>query len=44
MNILDYISLSIETCFWVKILKFFNADVDPGSGSLLALDPGWKKI
>ncbi len=30
MNILDHISKSLETIFWVKILKFFNADPDPG--------------
>jgi hypothetical protein len=23
-------SESVETIFWVKILKFFDADVDPG--------------
>jgi hypothetical protein len=27
---LDYISESLKTIFWVKILKFFDAD--PGSG------------
>jgi hypothetical protein len=37
MNIPDHISESLETIFWVKILKFFNADPgwknsDPGSG------------
>jgi hypothetical protein len=30
MNNPDHISESLETIFWVKILKFF--DVDPGSG------------
>ncbi len=30
MNNPDHISESLETIFWVKILKFFNAD--PGSG------------
>jgi hypothetical protein len=30
MNNLDHISESLETVFWVKILKFFDAD--PGSG------------
>jgi hypothetical protein len=29
MNILDHISESIETIFWVKILKFFDAHADP---------------
>jgi hypothetical protein len=40
MNILDHISKSLETIFWVKILKFFDADADPGSGNLF--DPGYK--
>jgi hypothetical protein len=26
--------------FWVKILKFFDADVDPDPGIFLTLDPG----
>ncbi len=30
MNNLDHIAESLETIFWVKILKFFGAD--PGSG------------
>jgi hypothetical protein len=30
MNNPDHISESLETVFWVKILKFFDAD--PGSG------------
>ncbi len=29
MNILDHISQSLETIFWVKILKFFDAHADP---------------
>jgi hypothetical protein len=33
MNNPDFISESLETIFWVKILKFFDAD--PG---------GWKKF
>jgi hypothetical protein len=32
MNNPDHISESLETTFWVKILKFFDAD------------PGWKKF
>jgi hypothetical protein len=54
MNIPDHISDSIETIFWFKILKFFDADADPGSGNLFDLgsgirygkssDPGLKKI
>jgi hypothetical protein len=31
MSIPDHISESLETIFWVKILKFFNADLDPES-------------
>jgi hypothetical protein len=40
MNIPDHISESLETIFWVKIVKFFDADADadPGSGNLF--DPG----
>jgi hypothetical protein len=38
-------SESLET-FWVKILKFFDTDPDPGSGIFCPLiqDPGWKKF
>jgi hypothetical protein len=32
LKIPDHISESLETIFWVKILKFFDAD------------PGWKKF
>jgi hypothetical protein len=32
MNNLDHIPVSLETIFWVKILKFFDAD------------PGWQKF
>jgi hypothetical protein len=44
MNIPDHISESLQTIFWVKILKFFDADADPGI--FLSLDPGsgMKKI
>jgi hypothetical protein len=38
MNMPDHISESLETIFWVKILNFFYADADPGSGNLF--DPG----
>jgi hypothetical protein len=43
MNIPDHISESLETVFWVKILKFFYADAarklfDHES------NPGWKKF
>jgi hypothetical protein len=40
MNIFDHISESLETVLWVKMLKFFDADADPGI--FLTLDPGWK--
>ncbi len=42
MNIPDKFSESLEIVFWVKILKFFDADPDPGSVIFLTLDPGWK--
>jgi hypothetical protein len=44
MNNQDHISESVETIFWVKILKFFF-DADPGSGMKKnrSRDPGWKK-
>jgi hypothetical protein len=34
----DHISESLETIFWVQILKFFDADANPGSENLF--DPG----
>jgi hypothetical protein len=37
-----HISESVETIFFVKILKFFDADAVPGSGNLF--DPGWKNF
>jgi hypothetical protein len=45
MNILDHIFKSLETVFWVKILKFFYPD--PGSGNIFdprsgRRDPGLK--
>jgi hypothetical protein len=42
----DHISQSFETIFGLKILKFFDADLDPGSGIFLTLDPlsGMEKI
>jgi hypothetical protein len=43
INIIPHhISESLETIFWVKILTFFDANPDPGSGIFLTLDPGWK--
>jgi hypothetical protein len=38
VNILDHISGSLETIFWVTLIKFFNADADPGSKIFLTLD------
>jgi hypothetical protein len=38
VNILHHIFESLETIFWVKILKFFDAD----PGIFLTLNPGWK--
>jgi hypothetical protein len=38
VNILDHISESLKTIFWVKILKFFDADADPGFRN--CFDPG----
>ncbi len=32
MNIPDHVSESLETIFWLKIHKFFDAGSDPGSG------------
>jgi hypothetical protein len=42
MNIPDHISETLESIFWVTILKFFDADADPGI--LFTLDPGWKQF
>jgi hypothetical protein len=42
MKIPDHISESLETIFGMKILKFFDADADPGI--FLIRNPGWKKI
>jgi hypothetical protein len=33
---------ALETIFRVEILKFFDADANPGI--FLTLDPGWKKF
>jgi hypothetical protein len=41
MNISDYISGSLETTFWVKILKFFDTDADPDPGSANLFDSGF---
>ena len=39
MNNQDHISEGFETIFWVKILKFFDTDSDPGSCIFLTVDP-----
>jgi hypothetical protein len=44
MNILDHISESLETIIWVKILKFYDADTDPGIFLTPNLGPGMEKI
>jgi hypothetical protein len=36
----DHYSESVETIFWVKILKYFDADPDLGSEIILTRDPG----
>jgi hypothetical protein len=40
MNIFGHISVSLETIFWVKILKFFDADADPDPGYGNLFDSG----
>jgi hypothetical protein len=40
MNIPDHISERLETIFWLKMLKFFDADPE----IFLTLDPEWKKF
>ncbi len=42
MNIPDHISESLETVFGLKILKFLDADPDPGPGIFLTLYSGQK--
>ncbi len=42
MNRPYHISESLERIFWVKILKFFDAD--PGIRDGKNSDPGWKKF
>jgi hypothetical protein len=41
-NILDHICESLETIFWVKVLKFIDADadLDLGSGNLFDSESG----
>jgi hypothetical protein len=44
MNNPYYISEGIETIFWVKILKFFDADPGSGMEKIRTKIRGWKKI
>jgi hypothetical protein len=43
-NIPYHISQRLETIFWVKILKFFDANPDTGSGNLFDSGSGMEKI
>jgi hypothetical protein len=43
MNIPNHIS-EVETIFWVKVLKLFAADADPGSGNLFDPVSGMEKL
>jgi hypothetical protein len=40
MNFPDHISESLKTIFWIKILKFFDADANPDPGSGKLFHPG----
>jgi hypothetical protein len=40
----DHISESLDTIFWVKILKFFEADPESGIRDGKNSDHGWKKF
>ncbi len=44
MNNPDHISESLNTFFWVKILKFFVVDLGSGMGKIRIRDPGWEKV
>jgi hypothetical protein len=44
MNNPDHISESLETIFWVKILKFFDADPGSGMEKIRIRDPEEKKF
>jgi hypothetical protein len=39
INIPEHTAESLETIFWLKILKFYDADPDPGFGIFLTLNP-----
>ncbi len=44
MNNLNHISESLETNFWAKILKFFDAGPGSGMEKILIRDPSMEKI
>ncbi len=46
MNNPDYISESLETIFWVQILKFSDVDSESGIEKFESVirDPKWKKL
>jgi hypothetical protein len=44
MNIPDHISKSLETIFWLKILKFFDADPGSEMEKIRIRDLGWEKF
>ncbi len=44
MNNPDHIFWSVETIFWVKVLKFFDADPGSRMETVRIRDPGWKKV
>jgi hypothetical protein len=43
MNNPDHISSSLETIFWVKILKSFHEEPGSAMEKIRIRDPGWKK-
>jgi len=44
MNNTDHINKSLETIFWVKILKFFDADPETGIEKMKIKYPGCQKF
>jgi hypothetical protein len=42
MKIPDNFSGSLEQFFGLKMLKLFDADLEPAPGIFSTLDPGWK--
>ncbi len=39
-----YHTEGLETIFWVKIFKFFDADLGAGMEKIWVLDPEWKNF